>query len=273
MISKTFSIYLCLLLSAISVVAGPITRVIIDPGHGGKDDGAKWGGVKESDLNLKVAKKLEALLLARNFKVTMTRRSDVFVTLERRWEIMNSFEDAIFVSIHFNAHRITSIVGVETFYASPEGELMARNIQREVVERVKTRNRYIKPGVAYAVLNQAQCPAVLVECGFISNTKERNRCNTDEYQMLAAQGIETGIIQSIPVLEKFEEVEKLEAVAQELEEKALMLEEKAQKLRDEAKKLAEAKLLEEAKVEEENLEDNLEEDQVEEEDTVEGSLQ
>ena len=135
---------LCFSLSVISVVAGPKTRVIIDAGHGGRDEGAHWDGVRESDLNLSVAKKLEALLLARDIPVTMTRRSDVFIPLIKRAEIANSYENVMFVSIHFNAHRMTSIVGVETFYGSPASKKIAGNIQRELVSLVKTRNRYIK---------------------------------------------------------------------------------------------------------------------------------
>ncbi len=261
MLSKLVLIYLGFFLSVVSVMAGPETRVVIDPGHGGRDDGALWAGVREADLNLAVSKKLEALLLARNIPVTLTRRSDVFITLEQRSVIANSFEDVIFVSVHFNAHRMTSIVGVETFYASPEGKLLATNIQREVVERVKTRNRYIKSGPGYAVLNQAKCPAVLVECGFISNTNERKRCMTAEYQMLCAKGIEAGIMESLPALDKLEEDKRLEELKKIEELKKV---EEMKKL-EEMKKVEEMKKLEkemhleepiemEKKVEEEKLE-------------------
>lgn len=195
-------------LSVITSMAGPETRIIIDAGHGGKDEGAHWYGVRESDLNLQVAKKLEALLLARNIPVTMTRRSDVFVPLAKRAEIANSYQNAIFVSIHFNAHRMTSIHGVETFYASPAGKPIAMKIQKELVKLVETRNRFIKRGLGYAVLNKTKCPAVLVECGFISNPLERNRCKTGWYQMLAARGIAEGIIQSMSPLDQKETVKK-----------------------------------------------------------------
>lgn len=202
MLSHSSVIILSLFLSILSCLGSGPTRVIIDPGHGGIDEGAHWDGVRESDLNLKVAMKLEAMLLARNVPVTMTRRSDVFISLAKRAEIANSYENAIFVSIHFNAHRITSIQGVETFYASPAGKPIAFRIQNELVNLVKTRNRYIKKGMSYAVLNSTNCPAVLVECGFISNTAERNRCNTAWYQMLAARGIAEGIMQSLTPLER-----------------------------------------------------------------------
>ncbi len=185
-----------LIITSISSIAGKYTTVIIDPGHGGKDKGAVWYGVRESDLNLKVAKKVEAMLKAKKIPCRMTRRSDVYVSLSGRAAIANRYKDAIFVSIHFNAHRNTSVKGVETFYASAKGKRIATNIQNKVVSKVKTRNRYIKLGMAYAVLNKTKCPAVLIECGFISNSVERRRCATSWYQTLAARGIVEGIILS-----------------------------------------------------------------------------
>lgn len=194
MYTKTTFAFILILLSTLAGVAGSQTRVVIDAGHGGRDEGAVWGGVRESDLNLKVAKKVEAMLRAKNIPVTMTRTSDVFVSLSDRAAIANRYTDVIFVSIHFNAHRLTSVNGVETFYASEKGKPIAISIQRKVVGLVKTRNRYIKRGLNYAVLNKTKCPAVLVECGFISNTSERRRCNTSWYQTLAARGIVEGIV-------------------------------------------------------------------------------
>ncbi len=195
LIKPTLS-FLLILLTTLEGFSGPNTRVVIDPGHGGKDEGAVWYGVRESDLNLKVAKKVEALLIAKNIPVTMTRRSDVFVTLTKRAAVANKYTDVIFVSIHFNAHRLTSVRGVETFYASDKGKPIAISIQRKLVSLLKTRNRYIKRGINYAVLNKTKCPAVLVECGFISNPTERSKCNSSGYQTLAAKGIVSGILQA-----------------------------------------------------------------------------
>jgi len=194
MFIKTTLTFLLIFLTTLAGISGPHTRVVIDAGHGGRDEGAKWGGVRESDLNLKVAKKVEALLKAKGIPVTMTRTSDKYVSLSQRAAIANKYTDVIFISIHFNAHRLTSVKGVETFYASAKGKPIAIGIQRKVVGLVKTRNRYIKRGINYAVLNKTKCPAVLVECGFISNASERRRCNTSWYQSLAARGIVEGIL-------------------------------------------------------------------------------
>lgn len=191
-----FLSFFTFILCASTAFAGKYTTVIIDPGHGGRDRGAKWGGVSEASLNLKVAYKVEALLKAKNIPVKMTRRSDVYLSLSQRAAIANRYKDAIFVSIHFNAHTNTSIKGVETFYASASGKRIASNIQSRVSSHTKTRNRGIKYGMGFAVLNQTKCPAVLVECGFISNPYERSRCAQSWYQALAARGIVEGIIKS-----------------------------------------------------------------------------
>jgi len=194
---KGLASFILLLVLTSTLHAAKYKTVIIDPGHGGKDRGARWGGVNEKDLNLKVAKKLESLLKAKRIPVVMTRRSDVFLTLSQRAAIANRYRNAIFVSIHFNAHRITSVRGIETFYASTAGKKIAGNIQRKITAYTKTKSRGIKNGINYAVLNQTVCPAVLVECGFISNSYERSRCNQSWYQALAAKGIYEGIFPSL----------------------------------------------------------------------------
>ena len=181
---------------ASTAIAGRYTTVIIDPGHGGKDRGAQWGGISEASLNLKVAKKVESLLKAKKIPVRLTRRSDVFLSHTQRTAIANRYKDAILVSIHFNAHTNTSIKGVETFYASTKGKKIATSIQQGISKHTKTRNRGIKNGVKFAVLNKTKCPAVLVECGFISNPYERRRCAQSWYQSLAARGIVEGIVKS-----------------------------------------------------------------------------
>lgn len=166
--------------------------VVIDPGHGGRDRGAVWGGIRESDLNMKLAKKLEAVLKGRGYKTIMTRRSDTFVSLARRASIANSYRKAIFVSVHFNATRETWVRGAETYYAGSAGRSLATVIHHEMVRRLKLRDRGVRLA-RFTVLMQTKCPAVLVECGFISNSSERRRCATTSYQDTAAEAIAEGI--------------------------------------------------------------------------------
>lgn len=122
----------------------------------------------------------------------MSRRSDVYVSLSRRAQIANRYSNAIFVSIHFNASNHTSVRGAETFYVGKRGSYLAKSIQSELVKNCKVRNRGIR-NRSYAVLRDTNCPAVLVECGFISNSYERSRCKTSSYQAAAARAIVSGI--------------------------------------------------------------------------------
>lgn len=169
-------------------MAARFSTVVIDAGHGGKDKGSYWGGVRESRLTLKVAQNLESLLKKRGIRTVMTRRSDVFISLSRRAAIANRYRSAVFVSIHFNASHNTAIKGVETYYWGSTGRMIAGAIQRRMPARVKTRNRGIRKK-GFTVLIKTRCPAVLVECGFLSNRTERGRCATSWYQMTAAKSI------------------------------------------------------------------------------------
>ena len=178
-----------------SLTAGSFKRVVIDPGHGGKDKGAVWGGVRESDLNLKVAKKLANILKAHGLDVTLTRESDSFVSLRRRADLSNRYHNTIFVSIHFNASTYTYVRGGETFYASKSGKRLAQAIQSRMVSRLNLKDRKIRLGSQYAVLNKTHCTAVLVECGYISNHSERKNCARSWYHSLAASAIADGILQ------------------------------------------------------------------------------
>lgn len=166
--------------------------VILDPGHGGRDKGAIWGGVRESDLNLRVAYRAMSALKSKGYRVIMTRYSDRYVSLSGRARIANQYKNAIFVSIHFNATRHTYVRGAETFYAGRKGRYLASAIQRNLVRNLSVRNRGVRYK-RYAVLRLTHCPAVLVECGFISNAYERARCKTSKYQARAAAAIVRGV--------------------------------------------------------------------------------
>ena len=173
--------------------AAPFSTVIVDAGHGGKDKGSLWGGVRESNLNLAVAKDLEVLLKKRGIRTVMTRRSDVFISLQRRVDIANAQRNAVVVSIHFNASRATSVRGAETYYWSPAGKVLANAIQRRLAPRLGTRNRGIHRK-GYKMILSPRHTAVLVECGFISNPTERRRCSTRSYQQTTAKAICDGLI-------------------------------------------------------------------------------
>lgn len=173
--------------------ARKISRVIIDPGHGGKDKGANRGKVYEKDLALKVARKVEALLKAKGMPVTLTRTTDKFVTLGDRAAIANRYSNAIFVSIHFNAHTGTRLNGVETYYHSEQGKRLAAHVHLRMLSRLQPRNGNTRQRKDLAVLNKTRCPAILVECGYISNPMEQKKCLTSSYQDNCARAIVDGI--------------------------------------------------------------------------------
>ncbi|WP_343225929.1 N-acetylmuramoyl-L-alanine amidase [Luteolibacter marinus] len=188
-----FGWILALLVWGTTADAARYTTVIIDAGHGGKDKGAYWGGIRESHLTLATAQRLERLLKKKGMKTVMTRRSDVFVSLASRAAIANRYRNSVFVSIHYNAHRNTRFRGVETYCWGATGMKLAGAIQRRLPSRLGTRNRGVKRR-QLTVLMKTKMPAVLVECGFLSNPTERGRCRGASYQQTVAQAICDGIM-------------------------------------------------------------------------------
>lgn len=187
-------VFLLTLLGIGLLQARTVTRVIIDPGHGGKDKGSNRGSVYEKTLALQVALKVEKLLKAKGIPVTMTRRSDKFISLRDRSVIANRYKNAVFVSIHFNSHTNYRYHGVETYYYGEQGKRLAAHIHLRLLSKLKIRNRDTRQRKDLAVLRQTLCPAVLVECGYISNPYERRRAQRGSYQDSCAQAITEGII-------------------------------------------------------------------------------
>ena len=148
------------------------TTVVVDAGHGGKDNGAfrRYGGA-EKNATLDVATRLAAKLRESQFRVVMTRSSDVFIPLDDRAAISNRQKNAIFVSVHFNDSGRRGIRGFETYYHSAVARPLAYRIQEHLMTLPGAANRGVKTA-NFRVLRKAEYPAVLVECGFLSNRKE-----------------------------------------------------------------------------------------------------
>ncbi|HJM65493.1 MAG: N-acetylmuramoyl-L-alanine amidase [Roseibacillus sp.] len=172
--------------------ASYFSRVVIDPGHGGHDRGGWSGKVYEKHLALDTALRLERYLQASGYQVTMTRKSDTFISLPRRAAIGNRYRSSILVSLHYNHTWRRSVSGLETFYYRAESKPLAEAIQQGMLRRVKASNRGVKFG-RYHVLRASRNPAVLVECGFVSNTRERSRMKKGTYRDAVARGIAEGI--------------------------------------------------------------------------------
>ncbi|MBJ05915.1 MAG: N-acetylmuramoyl-L-alanine amidase [Verrucomicrobiaceae bacterium] len=168
------------------------SRVVIDPGHGGHDRGGRTGKVYEKHLALDTALRLENYLVASGYRVTMTRKSDTFISLPRRAALGNRYRDAIFVSLHYNYTWKRNVSGLETFYYSSASRGLAEAIQKAMLRRVGASNRGVKYG-RYYVLRASKNPAVLVECGFVSNSRERSEMKKGSYRDAVARGIAEGI--------------------------------------------------------------------------------
>lgn len=174
--------------------AARFSIVILDPGHGGSDKGANWGGVHEKTLTLDVARRAHRLFGEKGLPAVLTRTSDTFVSKDDRAAKANRYRSAVFVSIHFNAHPNRSIRGIETFYMSTAGRSLATRVHSRLAKRIRTRDRGLKHVSNFAVLRKTNCPAILVECGFISNAWERARCATSGYRQTVAQAIVEGVL-------------------------------------------------------------------------------
>ena len=170
------------------------TTVVVDAGHGGKDNGAfrRFGGAEKS-ATLDVATRLAEKLRESQFRVVMTRADDVFIPLDERAAISNRQKNAIFVSVHFNDSSRRGIRGFETYYHSPVARNLAYRIQEHLTTIPGSANRGVKTA-NFRVLRKALYPAVLVECGFLSNRKEGAGARKASYRDELADKIAEAIV-------------------------------------------------------------------------------
>lgn len=187
-------------------------KIFLDPGHGGIDPGAIAGGYRESDLNIAIAKKVQALLLSRGYTVYMSRNTDTFVSLLDRSQMANDDHANIFVSIHTNSSLDSSVTGIESYYyqydpdyPSKINAAMDRNpdriaksitlaslIQKNMVAYTGA-NGHGTAGETFSVIRESAMPATLLEVGYISDAAERQKLFTDAYQNTLALAIADGI--------------------------------------------------------------------------------
>ena len=169
-------------------------KVFIDAGHGGTDPGALGYGYRESDLNLQVAKKVEAKLKSKGIDVKMSRNSDIFYSLSERAEMANDYGADAFVSIHQNSAEAKSANGIETYYNrnKEEDKPLSNDIQKQVISQTGANNRGVK-NAEFTVLVKSEMISALVECGFITNELEVKKLSDSSYQDKLATGIADGI--------------------------------------------------------------------------------
>jgi N-acetylmuramoyl-L-alanine amidase len=202
LISRALAIGLLALLAACATAptttkhtSKTFSTVVVDAGHGGKDNGAyRRYGPPEKVVALDVAQRLNRKLRESELKTVMTRSSDVFIPLDQRVAIENSQKDAIFVSIHFNDSRRRGVHGFETYYHSGDSSELAGRIQSKLMTIPHSANRGIHTA-NFRVLRLAYYPAVLVECGFLSNRADGNQARDGEYRELLADRIAEAIVE------------------------------------------------------------------------------
>jgi N-acetylmuramoyl-L-alanine amidase len=197
----------------------PVTTVVLDPGHGGHDRGAASKFGFEKDFALDVALRARKLLEAEGYKVVMTRATDVFIPLEQRPAVANNIPNSIFVSIHFNSSSTNADArGFEIFSIAPRGApstndggprerdlreepgnsvdmpsgALAGSVFHALLGHVPMVDRGVKHA-RFAVLRLCTQPAVLIECGFVSNTAESTLISSSAWRSHVAEAIVDGV--------------------------------------------------------------------------------
>jgi N-acetylmuramoyl-L-alanine amidase len=181
--------------AAVKNTSKTFKTVVVDAGHGGKDSGAyRRYGPPEKMVALDVAQRLNRKLRESQLKTVMTRNSDVFIELNDRVAIENAQKNAIFVSIHFNDSRRRGVRGFETYYHSGASSDLASGIQAKLMTIPNSKNGGVHTA-NFRVLRLANCPAVLVECGYLSNRNDGNQARDSEYRELLADRIAEAIVE------------------------------------------------------------------------------
>jgi len=217
--------------SLVRQLGAKVKRIVLDPGHGGKDPGAigLWG-MKEKDLVLDICRRAQKLLRRRGYEVFLTRTKDVFVPLEARTAFANQKHADLFVSVHLNFSRNRTSSGIETYYLSfasdreaqelaafenamastrigdiekvlkgilkntkiKESRVLASVVQECLVSKCRRKNRGVKTA-PFVVLIGANMPAVLVEASFISHPKEARLLKEAWFRRRIAEALADGV--------------------------------------------------------------------------------
>src|SRR5213594_579760 len=196
----------------------PFAVVVLDPGHGGQDSGARVGNMLEKDLTLDVAQRVDRLLQAQGLATVMTRVGDAYVSLAERAALTNRVPNCVFVSIHFNEDNKPVASGVETYYAAHQitaGSFLAswlpflwrplsdspnaesQNLAGFVQEALVARTRAVDRGTQarqFFVIANVTSPAVLVEGGFLTNKEDISKLASEDYRDQIAAAVADGIL-------------------------------------------------------------------------------
>jgi N-acetylmuramoyl-L-alanine amidase len=201
--------------------ARPVRRIVIDPGHGGRDGGTSNAALKlqEKIFTLDVAERLGGILGQQGFEVVQTRTDDRYLSLAERATQARVAKADLFVSLHFNAAGRAQVHGVETYVMTPQHQrstsssqpdpsdqkfepgnthdawnvVLGMQVHHALLDATKPFDRGLKRA-RFAVLRLAECPAVLVEAGYLSNEAEARKIASRAYRSEIAQAVATGIV-------------------------------------------------------------------------------
>jgi N-acetylmuramoyl-L-alanine amidase len=198
-------------ISAISQ-ANDNNLIIIDAGHGGEDCGAIGvTGVYEKDLNFAMAYEIGSILEEHGFTVLYTRTEDKLLytdaenikglrkisDLKNRCKIAAEYPNSLFISVHMNSYGDSKYSGLQVYYSENNSysKTLAGSVQSNVKESLQpSNNRVIKPGENIYILENVENPAILIECGFLTNSEECKKLSEKEYQKQLSLAIVCGII-------------------------------------------------------------------------------
>ncbi len=188
-------------------------KIILDAGHGGFDGGAVANdGTVEKDINLNITLTLEKMLKQSGFEVIMTRTDDSSTEsnsndkiakkkksdLNNRLQLMKKYDDAVFISIHLNKFTTSAARGSQIFYSGRDdnSKKLADSIQNSIVKKIQPENTRVNKQSTSStyILHNATVPAVIVECGFLSNKTELELLKNEDYQNKMAFCIYCGIL-------------------------------------------------------------------------------
>lgn len=181
--------------------SAPLSKplIVLDPGHGGNDEGAKAATVIEKKITLTTALITKKLLEDLGYRVILTRSRDIYVSLAGRAQIANKNQGDLFVSIHFNAAKNTSAKGIEVFYYNQDkakrtqsSRQLANRILYYLLDETAANSRGVKKA-NHHVTRETKMPAVMVEGGFLTNPDERLHLKDRSYLAKIADGIAKGV--------------------------------------------------------------------------------
>jgi N-acetylmuramoyl-L-alanine amidase len=173
--------------------------IVLDPGHGNFDLGTHNEFCEEKTLALSTALYVKTELVKMGYRVVMTRARDDYVPLKKRAQIANDTKSQVLVSVHYNAAHNTAAHGIEVFYPKTakqwklkRSKMLAQSILRKMLSNTGAFSRGVKAG-NFCVIRETNMPAVLVECGFITNAEECKKMIDPAYQKVLARSIAEGL--------------------------------------------------------------------------------